>query len=454
MNILDYLRRDFDSFESRPPCALDGLVLAQLAMVRLDGIVPALEGFGGDGPAGAAPSGVRPRDLLRAERFDDMVGGLVSAGSFRDLLLWMAASPRFRDLEVWGYASLLDPGRLMQFGAVSLTLPDRFTVVAFRGTDGTLVGWREDFSMAFMPQVAGQVEACRYLEAVAAVTTGPLYVTGHSKGGNLAAYATATCEEAVSGRIVRAFDLDGPGFREATVSSAQYDRAHGRIFKVVPQESVIGLLLDDRDDHHVVRSDQHGIMQHDGFSWQVRLAGPGRDADGRAGRGAVRAKAPQAAKKGLGDVDVLPDFDWAPHLAGSSELVRRIFADWMARYTDEELADFVAALFDALGSTGARTTRELSGTWQQTLSALAEIAKGLDAPQRQILLDALAQFASTAVQATASSVNDAVSDGISGRLGPLQQLRGHLAPGAAATRDGEGPAARGSDDAPAGTPTI
>lgn len=465
MNILDYVRTYFASFDESPFSVLDGLVLAQVAMVKLDGIVPELEGFSYDSFPPESPrkpaectGRVHPADLLRAEKFEAMVGDLVSAESFRDILFWLAANPRFRDLEIWGYVDLFDPDRLMQFSAVSFSLPGKFTAVAYRGTDGTLVGWREDFSMAFMPQVAGQREARRYLEQIAALTDGPLYVTGHSKGGNLSAYATSTCSDDVRARIIRAFDLDGPGFRNATVSEEQYQAARNLIQKVVPQESVIGLLLDTHEDYAITQSDEHGIMQHNAFSWQIDFDGHGN----RDSAGGTLANAPEgeagsgenpegSALPAEGSAGMAPDFKYVDHLTSSSELTRKIFADWMARYTDQELADFVDALFDALGSTGAQTTRELSGTFQQTVAALGEIAKNLEDPQRKILLDAITQFATTAVQATASTVSSTVTDSISSSLDSLNQLRDRITPSrenrdgrkSRENREGSSPAERG-----------
>ena len=44
----------------------------------------------------------------------------------------------------------------MQFGALTMKLPDKSTFIAFAGTDSSIVGWEEDFKMAYMYPGAGQ----------------------------------------------------------------------------------------------------------------------------------------------------------------------------------------------------------------------------------------------------------------------------------------------------------
>ncbi len=179
-----------------------------------------------------------------------------------------AESIRFYDLPVLRYVNHIDPVQETQFCACTFALPDGGRYVAFRGTDLTVAGWKEDLNMSFQP-VPAQSEAVAYVEAAAADCNGPLLLGGHSKGGHLALYAAAHVSEAVQRRIVRAYSFDGPGVDEATLQSDGYARIKDRIESYIPQSSVVGMLLCYHPVYHVVRSTGIGLLQHDALTWQL-----------------------------------------------------------------------------------------------------------------------------------------------------------------------------------------
>lgn len=81
-----------------------------------------------------------------------------------------------------------------QFSATEYVLPDGPVFVAFRGTDDTVLGWREDFELGYR-RIPAQEKAERYLRdalARAATEGRHVIVGGHSKGANLAQYATTS----------------------------------------------------------------------------------------------------------------------------------------------------------------------------------------------------------------------------------------------------------------------
>ena len=188
-------------------------------------------------------------------------------GSCRALMAQCALSERFENLELHGYVNEVDQAREIQFSAVMADLPDGSRYVAFRGTDSTIVGWREDFSMAF-ETVPAQTAAAAYLEA-AAKSGCRLTVGGHSKGGNLAVYAAAHVSPAAQSLIDRVYSFDGPGLDDETVASEGYARIAGKIRSFIPQSSVVGLLLAHHEEYVVVHSSSVSLLQHDPFSWQL-----------------------------------------------------------------------------------------------------------------------------------------------------------------------------------------
>lgn len=226
-----------------------------------------------DATAPTAP--IRFADLLRAEHFGTMFSGMHQAQMKQQLFL-MAASPRFRDLLIYDHVAAFDETLDMQFAATTFVCPGRFAYVGFRGTDTTLTGWREDFNMAYTVPVPAQDLAARYVEAVAADPRLPrdLLLGGHSKGGNLAEYAALTAAPAVQDRIAHLYNHDGPGFMPGTFSAADYAPLVGRMTKQVPEDSMVGILMESAMPTATVKATGRGFEQHSVYRWEVADATP------------------------------------------------------------------------------------------------------------------------------------------------------------------------------------
>ena len=251
MNILDYLGTEFASFEEKPFNPVDSAALSQFCMVRAEGIVPPLRERKAFGRLGTivknllSPAG-RPAhflDTLRAEHYEHMFSGLIP-GRVKENMLALAASPRFRDMVIRDYLSLFDTERQTQFAAMTFVYKKEFAYVGFRGTDTSITGWRENFNMCYTAPVPAQEQAARYLEAVAPHLPRRLFVGGHSKGANLALYAALHASAAVQDRSERVYTHDGPGFKAGAFSPDDWRKLDGRIHRTVPQDSVIGMLME------------------------------------------------------------------------------------------------------------------------------------------------------------------------------------------------------------------
>jgi hypothetical protein len=130
------------------------------------------------------------------------------------LLAAAAETDRFASVRVGAFVNNIDTEKQIQFSAVCFDLGDGSSYVAFRGTDNTIVGWKEDFNLTFMNETAGQRRAVEYVNYYFADTDERLILGGHSKGGNFAVYAGAFCDEYVQERIDAVYSNDGPGFRD------------------------------------------------------------------------------------------------------------------------------------------------------------------------------------------------------------------------------------------------
>jgi len=156
-----------------------------------------------------------------------------------------------------------------QFCAVTIFLNEDTAYIAFRGTDVTLVGWKEDFNMAFKSPVPSQEEAVRYVAEVAENFKGKLLLGGHSKGGNLAVYVYAKLNRQLKDRIIKVYSHDGPGFKENAIDTLELESSQKIVEKTVPQSSVIGMLLESQEQYSIVKSNRTGLLQHDPFSWVI-----------------------------------------------------------------------------------------------------------------------------------------------------------------------------------------
>lgn len=256
-NITDYVLRA-RSMREAPFCEVDNLVLAQLGFLPWDGIVP--------GPGSA-----------KALRLSTALLRLMGSGAFRrmtkDNRAFASAAARSRRLSrmrlTW-YVNDVSAQENKQFSAVTFLLEDGSAYVAFRGTDEHFVGWTEDIALTYLHTTPSQKAGLAYLERAAALTPRPLYVGGHSKGGNVALYAAMHCSAAARSRIRRVFNNDGPGLLDFDPQNPGFLDVQARLCTFMPQASTVGMLLANHVHVQVVHSSAlGGVNQHDPFSWQV-----------------------------------------------------------------------------------------------------------------------------------------------------------------------------------------
>lgn len=369
---LTYVRERMDTFLNRPLCAIDSLVFSWLAYAHL----------GEDQVNACLPEGIALHEMLRAEEFDNMFGSTWDPEGSRDLLFAVCASPRFRDARLTEFRFKTARSAEEQFAAMTFILPDGSSYVAFRGTDSTIVGWKEDFNMTFLNPVPAQEEARAYLEYVASVTAGPLYVGGHSKGGNLAVYAVATCNKSCRERVVRVFSHDGPGFHREFCASDAYRNILPIMVKTVPKSSMIGAVLSEGSDCHpiIVESGGFSLFQHNPFLWEV-------------------------------DVESAT-FVEADGFTASSRYFDSTLDAWMDKYSLAERARFVDALFDVIRVTGAKRFSDIMADRKTNVLLMLEAVEGLDPDLQQFIRDVLRSFARTATVEKAAGA----ASGIAGTI--------------------------------------
>ena len=392
-NIIDYAREEQRSFEELPFNEVDALILAQLAYEDIPRLVPALDDernmygtFRGrmhHFPMDRHNLRQSAKALLRApfsaitlKQMDEVLHGgadsacqhQVHAVNFTDPAIMhsfvrtVAANPRFSGLRVGAFAERFDTDEQTQTAALTFLLPDGTLVLSFRGTDDSLVGWKEDFNMAFQYPVPAQRMAADYICAVAKLWPGDMILTGHSKGGNSAVYAAMNAPAKIRKRIAAVYSLDGPGVPEHVVTSEPYLSTVSKVHKIVPDSSIIGMVLETPEPCVVVKADCEGLMQHFAFAWQVD-----------------------------GDAFVRVD-DIAP----SSHEFNSSFNRWMTGLSREEREHAVDALFQVVHASGATTFSGLIASMPLSLPSMIGAIVGLTPDERKHLMEAMRMLAAAA----------------------------------------------------------
>lgn len=259
-NITDYAESMLLTVKEEPVNPVDSLILSQFVYFHFPAEIKGISDW----------RGVKLSELFRAEFFKRMFFDMLDIESSKRLLTAMAASPRYRNAVIKGFSEHTDCKAEKQFAAICVQFNDETCYVAFRGTDSSIIGWKEDFNMAFQSPVPSQIDALAYLKEAAKHCKGDLYVGGHSKGGNLAVYASAYAETETKNRIRRVYSHDGPGFLKNMLESEAFASVRGKLDKTVPQSSFVGMLLEEHEVYRVIKSSKtSGIMQHDPFTWEV-----------------------------------------------------------------------------------------------------------------------------------------------------------------------------------------
>lgn len=362
-NILDHAKEAGAwSLDERPFDALDALIASQLVYMPLEGFWRADTRCTLREAAAFLVSGVDPEglDVFQKKRYA--------------LFVECASQPRYADWQLSGYVNDVDIEREMQFCACCYDLPDGQRCVAFRGTDITVAGWKEDLNMALMT-VPSQRASVAYTERAAAGALGGLCLTGHSKGGNLAVYAAANVQLQAQRRVRRVYSFDGPGLDEEAMESEGYRRVAARVESFIPQSSVVGLLLSYHPAYTVVRSTALGLLQHDAMTWQIR--------DGAFVR--------------LEEVDM------------SARVAEEAIHNWLSRMSHQERSRLVTAIGQVISATRTDLVTDMLSDWKQSARRMRQAFRALPDGEKRFVLAQLKSLLSAGADEWLRALLDALS---------------------------------------------
>ena len=269
-----------------------------------------------------------------------------------ELFPLMGNSKRFGGMLATKYINKIDAEQEKQFSAITVLMPNDIIYVSYRGTDNTIVGWKEDFNMSFKSHIASQISAKQYLEEIAKeYPSSKIIIGGHSKGGNIAVYAATFASKDVKDRIINVYNNDGPGFCDDVIETPEYQEILPRVHTYIPQSSIIGRLMNHKEKYTIVESVQKGIMQHDLYSWQV-----------------------------LGK-----EFVTLKKLTNESEFIDKTIKDWLENGEPEKREQVIDAVFEILNTTEAQTMKELKANWFANAKTILGTYKNIDSDTKEMV---------------------------------------------------------------------
>ena len=267
----------------------------------------------------------------------------------------LANSKRFGNMLATKYINKVEYELEKQFCAITVLLPDDTLYISFRGTDDTIVGWKEDFNMSFKSHVASQVDSVKYLEEISELYPNNIRIGGHSKGGNLAVYASVFAVPYIKSRIINVYNNDGPGFADDITCSSNYKNILDKVHTFIPQSSIVGRLLNHEEQHTIVESNQKGIMQHDLYSWQI-----------------------------LGNKFVCLD-----SLSNDSEFVDKTIKDLLQDIEPAKRQQVIDVLFEILDTTQKETLNDIKANWFYNARLMFNYYRKLDDETKAVITQTL-----------------------------------------------------------------
>lgn len=304
--IFDYLKSNqYDSFYDKDFTVLDALALTELAYLPFEDLVP-------------AEISVQNYISLQhlAEQFEEKFQGkypplgMVNAHRLK-LLSYLSRFKRYKHIRALGFANDVSLDSQKQFAAITYQIRPKEYLVVFRGTDDSIIGWKEDFHLTYMKEIPAQLAARDYLKEVLDKLDGKVWLAGHSKGGNLATYAACHVETSIQDRVQKVYSFDAPGLHSSIRNSDNFKAIEGKILSIIPENSIVGMMLETPETDLVVKSKTFGLLQHLMVSWEIE-----------------------------GD-----QFKVVPKVTEDSIQVDQTLKSWTASLSEEELRDFFDLFF-------------------------------------------------------------------------------------------------------------
>ena len=351
-NFIDYIKWRGDiPMDVAPINKIDILALTILSYGVFEGIVTDNDDQVTIKDAAAKYRRLHPED--NGESYD-----LLNTKTFGPYILYaMAETERFGSLMLSHYEDVFNESESIQYASYQVELPGKIRLLAFRGTDSTIDGWREDFGISFT-QVGAQRLAYEYLNKN--IVEGYRYIiSGHSKGGHLAEYAAMECDDELKSLIDEVYSFDGPGMCPEFIHKKKFELIKNKIIRVAPVYSVVGMLFRDDEPDVIVKSNGSTILQHAAFTWQLEGT----------------------------------EFDTQPHLDPVAIEIHKNISEWIDDETLEQRQAFTNELFNAFKAGGAIDIQGVAAGGVTGIQKIVKSLTSLDKEAKDVTIDLMKQAA-------------------------------------------------------------
>ncbi len=257
--LISYVQTHEESFEEKPLNEVDALVFSEVCYLGLDGL----------GGLNKNSEWISFADFFNVENCEPFISKTYYPLKNEELIHSLVSSPRYRNVKMNYHVEIFDVDKEQQFSATTFLLPTGEMVIGFRGTDVSVVGWKESFNMATQFPVPCHVSSLQYTLHLAEKSQAPLYIIGHSKGGSMASYSYTHAPISIKNRTIKVYNFDGPGFPQDVEDGKYFKSDTEKIEKFIPEESIIGMLFESQQNVNVIKSKNIGFFQHDLFNWEI-----------------------------------------------------------------------------------------------------------------------------------------------------------------------------------------
>jgi len=376
--IMDYLQWRGDlTFSQDPLNDVDTLILALLSYLPLKDIVPGIESYKTISLKEAAQQYFLKFFPIEDKSFTiNATASSLFDSEVQALFRKAASCPRFEEIRLSLFEENVDYVIGRQFAAVTYTIkkPEYKKVIAFRGTDSSVVGWKEDFELAYMERIPAQESACKYLERTIGIFSSKFIVCGHSKGGNLAMYAGSHFDAARHNKLIKIINFDGPGFDFSIAQRDPFQQYEHKIINYIPGESMVGLLLDSVGKRLVVSSASRFVFQHNALNWEVERA--------------------QFVQGSLSNIALL---------------LEHTLKTWLKKISISEREMFLEALFEILGASEGNAIKLDAQENLQQLKIVHQKYSKLDKETRALLTQVFESLTAEARETLSETIKEKIS---------------------------------------------
>lgn len=345
-NVIDYTEASqYDSFYDKDVNALDILALTEIAYLPFDHLVP------------ADLSSHQHISLLHlARHFEEklkepLLPFTMITGNRLNLLSRLSQYKRYKHIKAFAFINDYSLDSQKQFAAITYQIRPKEFVIVFRGTDDTLIGWKEDFHMTYMAEIPAQHSAAEYLTHMLSTIEGTFFIAGHSKGGNLATYAASQVPSALQEKIQKVYSFDAPGVHASVIQSPGFQAITKKLQPIIPQNSIVGMMLETPENALIVKSNAISLMQHVSFSWEIE-----------------------------GD-----QFKQVSSITDDSIQMDKTLKAWTASLSDEELKDFFDLFFGVFIEAGVLRFGDITIDTSSKIQKIIQNSQSMTAEQQAMM---------------------------------------------------------------------